>query len=272
LFVAEKPIFIGSNTFLSRIKRRYGVKKAGFSGTLDPFARGTLIVAFGQYTRLFRFLKKTPKTYRATLCLGAHSPTLDIEGIDRIESVAPVNPTHLQQTLAALEGDFTYIPPAFSAKKINGRRAYDLARSGRSADLPPVTSRIHAIRLLHYRHPFITFEADVDEGTYIRSLGSAIAEKLGTVGALSHLHRIREGAFVFENEKPLDPLDFLAPPPNHYLKNPEDLLLGRKLAKSDFAVTRPGTYVVTFDPFFAMIELSETSPTADYLLNKVQRC
>ncbi|HHD83732.1 MAG TPA: tRNA pseudouridine(55) synthase TruB, partial [Campylobacteraceae bacterium] len=74
LFVAYKPAGIGSNRFLSQIKRRYGIKKAGFSGTLDPFAQGVLIIAFGKYTKLFRFLKKAPKTYRATLWLGAGSP------------------------------------------------------------------------------------------------------------------------------------------------------------------------------------------------------
>ena len=79
LFVVNKPPNIGSNQYLSKIKRKYGIKKAGFSGTLDPFARGVLIVAFGQFTKLFQFLKKAPKSYRATLWLGAESETFDIE-------------------------------------------------------------------------------------------------------------------------------------------------------------------------------------------------
>ena len=84
LFVAYKPSFVSSNRFLSSVKKRYKVKKAGFSGTLDPFAKGVLIVAFGQYTKLFRYLKKSPKRYRATLWIGAKSPTLDIEKVTRI--------------------------------------------------------------------------------------------------------------------------------------------------------------------------------------------
>ena len=86
LFVANKPMFISSNKFLNQLKRKYGIKKMGFSGTLDPFARGTLVIASGQYTKLFRFLKKTPKTYIATLMLGAYSPTLDIEKIEKISN------------------------------------------------------------------------------------------------------------------------------------------------------------------------------------------
>jgi tRNA pseudouridine55 synthase len=171
LFVAKKPMFIGSNTFLSQIKRRYDVKKAGFSGTLDPFACGILIIAFGQYTKLFRFLKKIPKTYRATLWLGAVSETLDIERIDRIDTVDPLNPQKVEETVRSFQGTFEYIPPKYSAKRIDGKRAYDLARAGERVELATCRSEIHDIRLLHYRHPFITFEATVSEGTYIRSLG-----------------------------------------------------------------------------------------------------
>ncbi|NOX15711.1 MAG: tRNA pseudouridine(55) synthase TruB, partial [Epsilonproteobacteria bacterium] len=88
IFVANKPKGISSNFFLKKIKRRYDIKKAGFSGTLDPFASGVLIVAFGQFTKLFRFLDKTPKRYIATLWIGASSPTLDIEKIENVKTIA----------------------------------------------------------------------------------------------------------------------------------------------------------------------------------------
>lgn len=271
LFVARKPMFVSSNAFLSQIKRRYGVKKAGFSGTLDPFACGVLIIAFGQYTKLFRFLKKTPKTYRTTLWLGAHSPTLDIEGITRIDKVASLDQKAVEEALQSFVGDFTYTPPRFSAKKVDGRRAYDLARAGETPELPNVTSHIHAVRLLHYRHPFVTFEADVGEGTYIRSLGEAVAEKLGYPGALSYLERLKEGIFVYDGEKPLDPLDCLEPPRNRYLGDSGDLSLGRKLEASSFENPSPGIYTVVFDQYFAMIEI-EKSGRVHYLLNKVKLC
>jgi len=271
LFVARKPMFVGSNAFLSRIKRRYGVKKAGFSGTLDPFACGVLIIAFGQYTKLFRFLKKTPKTYRATLWLGAVSDTLDIEGVERIEEVLLLGSAEVEKAVLSFRGSFTYTPPRYSAKRIGGKRAYDLAREGGEMELQPCTSTIHDIRLLHYRHPFITFEADVSEGTYIRSLGEAIAGKLGFPGSLSYLERLREGAFVYEGERALDPLRYLEPSQNRYLGDPDDLILGRKLAADGFERKEPGIYTVVFDQYFAIIEI-EKSGHVNYLLNKVKLC
>ena len=271
LFVARKPPGIGSNAYLSRLKRRYGVKKAGFSGTLDPFAKGTLIVAFGQYTKLFRFLDKTPKTYRATLWLGAHSPTLDIEKIARIDTPSPFDPKRIAETVEAFAGEFSYTPPAFSAKKIDGRRAYEIARRGEAAQLATVTSTIYKIRLLHYRHPFVTFEATVSEGTYIRSLGEAIARRLGCAGALSALERVREGRFVYDAQKPLDPLDYLVPPPNRYLGEAEDLHLGRPLAHDRLALGDAGVYHLCFDDYFAIIEITQRLEVR-YLLNKVKRC
>jgi len=269
LFVARKPMFIGSNKFLSQIKRKYGVKKAGFSGTLDPFACGVLIIAFGQYTKLFRFLKKSPKTYRATLWLGVSSPTLDIEKIDKIENIPPFEKNLIYDVISSFEGTFKYFPPKFSAKKVDGKRAYDLAREGKSVELSQISSTIYSIKIINYNHPFVTFEATVSEGTYIRSLAEAIAKKLGCSGTLSYLERIHEGSFVYENEKPLNPLEYLQPPINRYLGNPNDLILGKKLSANQFEISKPGIYTVVFDKYFAIIEIKDS---VYYLLNKVQLC
>lgn len=142
LFVAYKPTWIGSNKFLSQLKRKYSEKKAGFTGTLDPFAKGVLIIGFGTHTKLFRFLDKTPKSYRATLWLGANSDTLDIELVDSIEDTKPLSQERIQEALKNLEGTITYDPPIFSAKKIDGQRAYDLARAGKEVVLNKITSTI----------------------------------------------------------------------------------------------------------------------------------
>jgi len=165
----------------------------------------------------------------------------------------------------------TYTPPKFSAKKVAGKRAYDMARRGEEMVLPQVTSRIERIELLHYRHPFVTFEAEVSEGTYIRSLGTAIAEKLGVPGALSALERLAEGAFVYENEKPLDPVAMIDAPINRYRRDPSDLLLGKRLERSAFETKEAGRYVVLFDRYFAIIEIMKSGDVR-YLLNKVERC
>jgi len=201
LFVVNKPIYRSSNGYMGYVKRKYRTKKVGFSGTLDPFATGCLIVATGQYTKLFQYLDKAPKTYRATLWLGVNSPSLDIENIDSIKEVEAVSQEKIEAALKALKGSLTYYPPKYSAKKVGGRRAYDLAREGQEVNLKQITSTIYDIRLLHYTHPFVHFEATVSEGTYIRSLGAQMADFLGLDATLSSLHRVHEGEFYYENEK-----------------------------------------------------------------------
>jgi tRNA pseudouridine55 synthase len=145
IFVVNKPIFTSSNHYLSRIKRKYKQKKAGFSGTLDPFASGCLIVAFGQYTKLFQFLKKTPKSYRTTIWLGAQSDSLDIENITSIEQTSKLDIEKIKENLQDLIGSCTYLPPKYSAKRIDGKRAYDLARNNEEFALKAITSQISSL-------------------------------------------------------------------------------------------------------------------------------
>ncbi len=270
LFVAYKPAGISSNRFLSAVKKAYGVKKAGFSGTLDPFAQGVLIIAFGQYTKLFRFLKKDPKRYRATLWLGALSPSLDIEKIERVVDIAPFDSNKIFQTLRSLKGTIRYLPPRYSAKKIDGTRAYELARRDLDFRLKSVETEIYDIQLLHYAHPFLTFEVSISEGGYVRSIGDMIARKLGVPGALSALERLSEGPFVYENERPLDPLTYLNPPLNRYLGDPRDLLLGRKLDRENFEKRNEGEYVLVLDKIVSIIEIGHNR--VSYLLNGIKLC
>lgn len=270
LFVAYKPAGISSNQLLGRLKRRYGVKKAGYSGTLDPFAKGVLIVAFGNHGRLFRFLNKTPKRYRATLWLGAYSPTLDIEKIESIEEVSPVNEDHIREICASFIGELTYLPPKYSAKKIDGKRAYELARQGKEVDLRSITSTVYDLKLLHYRHPFLTFEATVSEGSYIRSLGEIIAEHLGCNGSLSALERLNEGQFIYEHEKALDIKSSLSIPKNRYNGTLQTILLGQPLKREDFDLQDEGTYWIDNGDTLSIIEIHPEG--VSYLLNKVEAC
>lgn len=270
LFVAYKPAGLSSNQLLSRIKRRYGVKKAGYSGTLDPFAKGVLIVALGNHGRLFRFLNKTPKRYRATLWLGAYSPTLDIEQIENVEAVAPVPEEKIRGLLASLEGELTYLPPKYSAKRLGGKRAYEFARAGIDVELRSITSTIHELRLIHYCHPFVTFEATVSEGTYIRSLGSMIADALGTEGSLTALERLCEGQFVYENEKALDVKTSLALPKNRYNGAHEAILLGQPLRREDFDCQDEGTYWIDNGESITILSIDDAG--VHYILNKVEAC
>ncbi len=270
LFVVNKPKGVGSNRYLSRIKRKYGIKKAGFSGTLDPFAEGVLIVAFGQFTKLFQFLKKAPKSYRATLWLGVESETLDIEKISTVEQIPPFTTIMIEKVLTNLIGDISYLPPKYSAKKINGQKAYALARANQEVMLKHITSHISSIKLLHYRHPFVTFDITISEGGYIRSIGEIIAENLGTTGALSALERVHEGAFIYEQERALDPLQYLDLEENFYLADKEDLLLGRKVSKEHFQKQEEGDYFLNLGTMLSIITIKDEKVT--YRLNGVKLC
>ncbi len=243
LFVAYKPSGIGSNKFLSSLKRKYSDKKAGFSGTLDPFAKGVLLVGFGSYTKLFRFLNKTPKVYRATLWLGAKSDSLDSEMIEDVAVLPELEEQKVFDAIKSLEGALEYEPPIFSAKRINGKRAYDLARAGKEVVLNKINSTIYEAKLIHYSHPFVTFEATVSEGTYIRSLGRIIAQRLGvSEGSLSALERLNEGQFFYENEKALDIKKALNIPLNYYLGDYDNIRFGRPLVLEDMKIQEEGTY------------------------------
>jgi len=270
IFVVEKPVFISSNGYLRKIKRKYKVKKAGFSGTLDPFAKGTLIVAFGQYTKLFQFLKKTKKTYRATLWLGAKSDSLDIENFQGSVQIPKFDISEIHNILNSMVGKIEYIPPKYSAKSINGERAYKLAREGKEVILKSVISEIFSIKFLNYSHPFLSFEIQVSEGSYIRSFGEIIAKKLGTTGVLSSLHRTAEGDFRFENEKKLNPLELLSVPQNRYLGDIENIELGRKLQIEDFENQAYGKYLIILEKSFSIINIDNTKKVT-YLLNKVKK-
>ncbi|MDD2829191.1 MAG: tRNA pseudouridine(55) synthase TruB [Sulfuricurvum sp.] len=270
LFVAYKPTGMSSNQLLSRLKRRYGIKKAGYSGTLDPFAKGVLIIAFGNHGRLFRFLNKTPKQYRATLWLGAYSPTLDIEKIETIDELEPFELSLITSAIDSLHGEITYLPPKYSAKRINGKRAYELARAGIDVELKTITSTIHEIKLLHYCHPFVTFEANVSEGSYIRSLGEMIADKLGCEGSLTALERLNEGQFFYDNEKEIDIKTALSLPKNRYNGDTETILLGQPLYREQFEEQLNGTYWLDNGSTISIIEIADDK--IHYILNKVEAC
>ena len=267
LIVVNKPLFISSNFYLTKIKKKYKNKKAGFSGTLDPFAKGCLIVAFGQYSRLFKYLKKTPKTYKAVVWLGAVSESFDIEKVISVDLVEKINEEDIKLQLNSLVGELEYVPPKFSAKKIDGVRAYELARQGHDVELNKCKMNIYNTKFISYRHPFITFETTVSEGSYIRSFAQILLEKLGTVGTLSYLERINEGSFFYENEKEIDPLDFIDLPINNYFGTVEWLNTGKKISIDYLEQKENGQYLIITDKFFSIIEIEEGD--VKYLLNKV---
>jgi len=258
LFVAYKPSGVGSNRFLSSLKRKYNNKKAGFTGTLDPFAKGVLIIGMGSHTKLFRFLNKTPKSYRATLWLGAKSDSLDTEMIENVEMLKELDESAVLKAVKSLEGELEYEPPIFSAKRIDGKRAYDLARAGKEFTLNKINSTIYDTKLISYCHPFVTFEATVSEGTYIRSLGRIIASRLGVgFGSLSALERLNEGQFRYNNEEVLDIKKSLNIPQNFYKGDSDNLKYGRVLALEDLDIKKDGYYWLDGGEYISVINVQD---------------
>jgi len=267
LIVVNKPMFISSNSYLNRIKRKYRNKKAGFSGTLDPFAKGCLIVAFGQYSKLFQFFKKTPKTYRAVIWLGATSDSLDIENVNSIKDAKKLKIDDIKKELKSLQRSIEYYPPKYSAKKIDGKRAYSLAREGKEVELKKSIMKVSNTKFISYNHPFITFEASVSEGSYIRSLAQILLENLNRVGTLSYLNRLNEGKFFYENEKELDPFEYLDLEEINYSGDKIYFEQGKKILCEYLDKKDDGKYLVKFDDFFSIIEINNNE--VKYILNRV---
>lgn len=277
IFVAKKPLFISSNHYLNHLKRRFCEKKAGFSGILDPFACGALLVAFGQYTKLFCYLQKSPKVYQATLWLGMESDSLDLENVRQVRSVPKFCEDKIESILQDFIGVVPFIPPKYSAKKIQGLPAYKLARMGKEEllqkHLKEQTMVVEKIEFLNYTHPFISFRVWVNEGAYIRSLGALIAEKLGCVGSLSYLERMSEGGLSYECEKLLNPLEIL---PFKKLDFRHDSYLhlfmqnGKKPTSKMLKINEFGKYIVQFEDFFSII--SYENQNLQYLANRIPLC
>lgn len=213
LLLIDKPAGISSFRVVSRvrgiIKAQTGQKlKVGHSGTLDPMATGLLLLAIGPYTKKLADLIKKEKTYDVTMHLGKVSSTSDIEG--EITDVSDTIPTKSQinDAMQNFTGLIMQTPPIYSAIKINGQRAYDLARKGIQVKIEPRQVEIKNIKLLDYKYPLLNFTAEVSSGTYIRSLVQDMGNQLGCGAFMSYLRRTKIGSFDLINAVQLNDLDY----------------------------------------------------------------
>jgi tRNA pseudouridine55 synthase len=192
----HKPGGLTSRQVVDRVVRLVRPAKVGHAGTLDPLATGVLVVAVGAATRLIQYIHLRSKTYVATFLLGRHSDTEDIEG-QVVELPAPPVPTldQLQAAASRLRGPILQRPPQFSALRIAGRRAYELARRGDAVELASRPVTIDRLEVLDYQYPEVTVEIECSTGTYVRSLGRDLAESLGTAAVMSRLVRTRVADF-----------------------------------------------------------------------------
>ena len=208
--VLDKPVGLGSTQAVGKVRRLFGAQKAGHGGTLDPLASGLLPIALGEATKTVPFVMDGRKEYRFTLRFGEARSTEDAEG--EVTATSDVRPDDaaIAAALPAFTGEITQTPPAFSALKVDGKRAYDLARAGETVELKPRQVLIERLELTgRPDRDHADFVVQCGKGTYIRSLGRDLALALGTVGHLSMLRRTVVGPFREEGSISLSKLEAL---------------------------------------------------------------
>jgi tRNA pseudouridine55 synthase len=192
----NKPAGCTSRDVVDRVERLCRPAKAGHAGTLDPLATGVLVICVGQATRLIQYVQRMRKLYSATFLFGRFSATDDTQGpVTVLEDPPEPSRAAIEQAVPQFLGTISQRPPAHSAVKIGGRRAYKLARRGVAVELAPRTVTIHDIRLLRYEYPELNFEIECGSGTYVRALGRDLAAALGTSAIMSRLERTAVGGF-----------------------------------------------------------------------------
>jgi tRNA pseudouridine55 synthase len=205
----NKPTKITSHDVVDTLRRITGIKKIGHAGTLDPFATGLLILGIQrEFTRRLSFFQKKDKEYIATLKLGAESDTFDKDGkIFEKEVKKLPEKKEIEKILKSFLGEVKQAPPAFSAKKIGGKKLYELARRGIKTEIKPQKVKIYEISVLEYHFPYLKIKVKCSSGTYIRSLASDIGKKLGCGAYVEELVRTKIGEFSIENAVELSKLN-----------------------------------------------------------------
>ena len=205
--VLDKPYDMTSTQALGKVRWLLGAKKAGHAGTLDPLATGILPIALGEATKTVPAVQDGKKVYHFSILWGSATTTDDAEG--EVIATSDYRPAEgeVQAALEAFTGEIMQTPPAFSAIKVNGERAYDLARAGEVIELQPRPVFIESLKLLVHGDKTSDFEMTCEKGTYVRSLARDLAEKLGTRGHVSRLHRAAVGPFSDARAVTLDALE-----------------------------------------------------------------
>ena len=219
----DKPVGLTSRRAVDRVQRHVRPNKLGHTGTLDPLAAGVLPMAVGPATRLTRFLLEMPKTYRGTYRLGLSSNTDDMEGeLTEVAGGDRVTRAALEAVLELFRGPIEQVPPEYSAVKIEGRRAYRLARKGQTVQIPPRRVQIHRLELLRWESPEFELLVECSSGTYLRSLGRDIGKQLQTAAVMTALVRTSVGPFTRQQAVRLEQIesDGVAP----HLVPPQDAL------------------------------------------------
>jgi tRNA pseudouridine55 synthase len=194
----HKPSGVTSRRVVDQVQRLVRPAKVGHAGTLDPLASGVLVLGLGPATRLVEYVQQMPKRYRAEFLLGRTSTTEDIEGEMTLLDAPPPSREQLERAAVSLTGAIDQRPPAYSALKVSGKRAYALARAGHEVELSARPIHVHRIDIVRYEYPELCLDIQCGSGTYVRSLGRDLADQAGSGAVMSSLVRTAIGPFTLD--------------------------------------------------------------------------
>ena len=205
ILVVDKPVGLTSHDVVDIIRRGTNIRRAGHTGTLDPRASGVLVVLIGPAVRLSEFVSASDKRYQAILRLGSSTDTYDAEGRFTQPTAAPVNVTEEQfnEVLQRFIGEIEQTPPAYSAVKVHGRKAYEMAREGEEVELAPRKINVYHLEVLEWAPPEVVIDVHCSSGTYVRSLANDVGTALGCGAYLVGLRRTKSGRFTLRDATPL---------------------------------------------------------------------
>jgi tRNA pseudouridine55 synthase len=216
LVLADKPAGMTSHDVVDVVRRAYGERSVGHLGTLDPFATGLLVLLIGRSTRLANFIDDEPKEYEAVMVFGSETDTDDRTGAATRTAPLPEDAA-VREAIGALTGEIEQVPPAYSAKQVEGRRAYAAARAGVALELPPARVRVYEWRVRSLTSARVEATITCSGGTYIRALARDLGRAAGSAAHLESLRRTRVGGFRVEDAATLEQLRS-APPPVRRLR------------------------------------------------------
>jgi tRNA pseudouridine55 synthase len=204
VLVVDKPVGLTSHDVVQIIRRGTGIRRAGHTGTLDPRASGVLVVLIGPAVRLSEYVSASDKRYQATIRLGSSTDTYDAEGrIVSSSSVENISEDQFEEALEQFVGEIEQVPPPYSAIKVQGRKAYEMAREGEEVNLEPRTIQVYSLELLEWAPPEVVVDVFCSSGTYVRSLANDLGEVLGSGAHLVGLRRTKSGRFTLRDAVPL---------------------------------------------------------------------
>ena len=203
VLVVDKPVGMTSHEVVQIIRRGTNIRRAGHTGTLDPRASGVLVILIGPAVRLSEYVSASDKRYQAVIRLGANTDTYDSDG--QVTKTNPIDITEEQfeTELKKFIGEIEQTPPPYSAIKMQGRPAYEMAREGEEVEMQPRIINVYSLDLLEWAPPEVTVDVHCSSGTYVRSLAYELGEKLGCGAMLAGLRRTKSGRFTLKDAVPL---------------------------------------------------------------------